>query len=71
LLQYNLQREQELRELQQRKQEEIRMREMIEREKLRLIQENEDILKAHFSKGYQKSINSLQTGINNNPSQYR
>jgi hypothetical protein len=32
---------------------------MIEREKERLIRENEDILKSFYSKGYFKSLGSL------------
>lgn len=66
-----MQREQELRDLQLYKQEEVRKREMIEKEKQRLIQENEDILKSHFTKGYSKSINSLQGNSNSNYTQNR
>jgi hypothetical protein len=60
LNQFKLQRDQELKELEVRKKEEISKREIIEREKERLIRENEDILKSYYSKGYFKSLSTLK-----------
>ena len=57
--QYQLQREQELKELEMLKKEEMAKRELIEREKERLIRENEDILKSFYSKGYFKTVSGL------------
>jgi uncharacterized protein (UPF0335 family) len=56
---YQLQREQEVIELETQKREEISKRELIEREKEKLIRENEDIFKSFYSKGYFKTISSL------------
>ncbi len=54
-----MQRDQELKELEMLKKEEMSKREFIEREKERLIRENEDILKSFYSKGYFKTISGL------------
>ena len=51
-----MQKEYELQELEIKKQEEAGKRELIEREKARLIKENEEILKTYFAKGYDKAI---------------
>jgi hypothetical protein len=48
-----------LKELEVKKKEEVSKRELIEREKERLIRENESILKSFFSKGYFKSMSTL------------
>jgi hypothetical protein len=61
LRQFHLQREQELNELKVRKKEEISKRELIEKEKERLLRENEEILRSYYSKGYQKSLSSLNS----------
>ena len=58
--QYQLQKEVEISELINQKESEKIKREMIEREKERLIVENEEILKIYFAKGYNKSLNSLK-----------
>ena len=58
--QYQLQKEIEIRDLINLKEEERKKRELIEREKERLVYENEEILKSFFAKGYQKSLNSLK-----------
>ena len=58
--QYQLQKELEIRDLINLKEEERKKRELIEREKERLVYENEEILKTFFAKGYQKSLNSLK-----------
>jgi hypothetical protein len=55
-----LQKEQELNELENLKAAEIDKRKAIEREKERLIKENEEILKSYFSKGYFKSLADLE-----------
>jgi hypothetical protein len=60
-IQYQQQKELELQELQRQKLEETYKREIIEKEKLRLIKEHEEILKNFFKKGYDKSVNSLKT----------
>lgn len=59
LRQYHMQKEQELIELQNKQKEEIKQREMIEREKEKLIREHEVLLKTYFAKGYYKSLNNL------------
>lgn len=51
-----MQRDQEMRDLEALKREEMAKREIIEREKERLIKENEDILKSYYSKGYYKTL---------------
>lgn len=56
-----MQREQELRELELQKQEEERKRYLIEAEKERLIRENEELLRSYFSKGYNKSLQTLNS----------
>lgn len=60
-MQYKLQKDQELRDLQKLKKEEVGKRELIEREKERLIRENEDLLKTYFAKGYFKSLGNLES----------
>jgi len=58
--QYQLQKDVELKELINLKDMEVRKRELIEREKERLLYENEEILKSHFPKGYNKSVGNLK-----------
>ena len=60
LQQYQQQKEQELRELEEAKRIEAEQRVLIEQEKARLIKENEELLKNYYSKGYYKSVSSLQ-----------
>jgi hypothetical protein len=50
----------ELKELQNLKVEEVAKRELIEREKEKLIREHEELLKNYFSKGYNKSLSSFK-----------
>ena len=50
----------ELLDLHQKKAEETLKREIIEKEKIRLIKEHEEILKTFFKNGYEKSVNSLK-----------
>ena len=40
-------------------------RELIEKEKEKLIKEHEEILKNYFAKGYHKSLNNLNTNSSN------
>lgn len=54
LNQYKMQKEYELNLLKQQQEEERRKRELIQSEKRKLIQENEDILKTFLSKDFQK-----------------
>jgi hypothetical protein len=58
--QYQLQKDLEMKELINQREEERRKRELIEREKERLVRENEEILKTYFAKGYHRSVNSLK-----------
>ena len=64
LSQYKLQKDHELRELEALQQQEIRKREIIEREKDKLIKEHEEILKNYFAKGYYKSLGNLNSNSN-------
>jgi hypothetical protein len=66
LKQYQLQKEQQLKNLEKLKMEEEAKRYIIEQEKQRLIKENENLLKSYYPLGYQKAINSLRK-INNVP----
>ena len=66
LKQYQLQKDEELKNLEQLKLKEQTKRYIIEQEKKRLLRENEDLLKGYYPLGYQKAINSLKT-INNLP----
>ena len=59
-IQYQRQKEMELLDLHQKKAEETLKREIIEKEKIRLIKEHEEILKTFFKNGYEKSVNSLK-----------
>lgn len=59
LLQYQIQKDHELNVLKQQKEEEAKNRALIEQEKLRLLKENEDILKTYMGKEFLK-----QTGQN-------
>ena len=70
LKQYQLQKEEELKNSQQLKIKEQAQKYIIEQEKKRLIKENEDLLKGYYPLGYQKALNSLKdinTNINNIP----
>ena len=70
LKQYQLQKEEELKNIQQLKIKEQAQKYIIEQEKKRLIKENEDLLKGYYPLGYQKALNSLKninTNINNIP----
>jgi hypothetical protein len=51
-----LQKEQEIKELELLRKEESNKRELIQREKERLIKEHEELLKDFFSKGYLKVL---------------
>ena len=70
LKQYQLQKEEELKNIRQLKIKEQAQKYIIEQEKKRLIKENEDLLKGYYPLGYQKALNSLKninTNINNIP----
>ena len=54
LEQYKKQKEYELMELQRQQQDELRKRELVEYEKMKLIKENEEILKTYLSKDFKK-----------------
>lgn len=56
LEQYKLQKDYELKVLQQQKEEEQKKREFIESEKQKLIRENEEILKTYLTKDYNKTV---------------
>jgi hypothetical protein len=60
LLQYQKQKEQELEELEKAKKKEEEERYLIEKEKERLIKENEKLLKAYYPTGYKRAINSMR-----------
>ena len=60
LEQYQLQREQEIRELEEQKLKEEEIRNIIEEEKSRLVKENEDILKKYNAEGYNKLKNYIK-----------
>ena len=60
LKQYQLQKEEELKNLEQFKIKEQAKKYLIEKEKQRLLKENEDLLKGYYPFGYQKGINSLK-----------
>jgi hypothetical protein len=64
LKQYQLQKEEELKNFEQLKIKEEAKKYIIEQEKKRLIKENEDLLKGYYPLGYQKAINSLRN-VNN------
>ena len=59
LAQYQAQKDQALKELEDAKKEEEAKRILIEKEKERLIRENEDLLKKYYAKGYNEVINLL------------
>ena len=59
-LQYQKQKEKELDEYNKLKQEEDAKKYIIEQEKLRLLQENEELLKKYYPTGYYKVKDSLQ-----------
>ena len=59
LKQYQLQKEEELKNIEQLKIKEQAQKYIIEQEKRRLIKENEDLLKGYYPLGYQKAIHSL------------
>ena len=65
LKQYQLQKEEELKNFEQLKVKEEAKKYLIEQEKKRLIKENEDLLKGYYPLGYQKAINSLKN-VNSN-----
>ena len=60
LLQYQKQKEQELEELEKAKKKEEEERHLIEKEKERLIKENEYLLKSYYPTGYKRAINSMR-----------
>jgi hypothetical protein len=60
LEQYQKQKEQELAELEKAKKKEEEERYLIEKEKERLIRENERLLKSYYPTGYKRAINSLR-----------
>ena len=60
LEQYQLQRDQEIRELEEQKLKEEEIRNIIEEEKSRLVKENEDILKKYNAEGYNKLKNYIK-----------
>lgn len=66
LRQYQLQKEQELKNLEKLKIQEQARRYIIEQEKRRLIKENENLLKSYYPLGYQRAMNSLRN-ISNIP----
>ena len=60
LEQYQKQKEQELAELEKAKKKEEEERYLIEKEKERLIKENEYLLKSYYPTGYKRAINSMR-----------
>ena len=60
LEQYQKQKEQELAELEKAKKKEEEERYLIEKEKERLIKENERLLKSYYPTGYLRAINSMR-----------
>jgi hypothetical protein len=60
LEQYQKQKEQELAELEKAKKKEEEERYLIEKEKERLIRENEKLLKSYYPTGYKRAINSMR-----------
>ena len=60
LQQYQKQKEQELEELEKAKKKEEEERYLIEKEKERLIRENEKLLKSYYPTGYKRAINSMR-----------
>ncbi len=60
LEQYQKQKEQELAELEKAKKKEEEERYLIEKEKERLIRENERLLKSYYPTGYKRAINSMR-----------
>jgi len=60
LEQYQKQKEQELEELEKAKKKEEEERYLIEKEKERLIKENERLLKSYYPTGYFRAINSMR-----------
>ena len=59
LRQYHLQKNQEINELERQRQEETYKREIIQKEKERLIAEHESLLKDFFRKGYNKATGNF------------
>ena len=59
-LQYQKQKEQELNEIKKIKEEEDARRYIIEQEKIRLLRENEELLKKYYPTGYYKAKESLK-----------
>ena len=59
-LQYQKQKEKELYEINKNKEEEDARRYIIEQEKLRLLKENEELLKKYYPSGYYKAKDSLR-----------
>ena len=73
LKQYQLQKENELRNLEKLKMEEQAKRYLIEQEKIRLLKENGELLKRYYPLGYTKAINSIEKkniSENNNYNNY-
>ena len=66
LEQYQKQKDQELAELEKAKKKEEEERYLIEKEKERLIKENEYLLKSYYPTGYKRAINSMKP-INSPP----
>ena len=64
LAQYQLQKEDELKNREKLKVQENARKYIIEQEKQRLIKENEDLLKGYYPLGYQKALNSLKKDSN-------
>ena len=60
LEQYQKQKDQELAELEKAKKKEEEERYLIEKEKERLIKENESLLKSYYPTGYKRAINSMR-----------
>ena len=60
LQQYQKQKDQELAELEKAKKKEEEERYLIEKEKERLIKENEYLLKSYYPTGYKRAINSMR-----------
>jgi hypothetical protein len=60
LEQYQKQKDQELAELEKAKKKEEEERYLIEKEKERLIKENEYLLKSYYPTGYKRAINSMR-----------